>query len=288
MKKPFWLNKKINLEDCRKVKKTLRGLNLHTVCEESLCPNISECFHDGVATFMILGDICTRSCSFCGTKKGIPFAVDWDEPKRIREAVGRMNLNYIVLTSPTRDDLDDGGAEVFFQTVKEIKKINGNKRVEILIPDFSGNKQALEKIACCGADVIAHNIEVVPSLYIKVRKEGNYERSLHVLNFIKGINKNIFTKTGIMLGLGETEKEIIDVLYDLCKIQCDFLTIGQYLSPSLKHFPVQEYVTMKKFIDYKEQALKIGFKEVKSAPYIRSSYRAHTVSSYFFSDRATL
>lgn len=276
MKKPLWLNKRVNLSAHRKIKSLLRELNLHTICEESLCPNVSECFSHGVATFMILGDICTRACKFCAVVKGKPRKVDYGEPKRVKEAVKKLNLNYIVITSPTRDDLGDGGAEIFAQTAGGIKSIDSCRRVELLIPDFLGNKGSLKKVANCGADVITHNLETPPRLYREIKKGSEYERSLEALRIIKKIKGRVYTKSGLILGLGEEEKEIIGVFKDLRRVGCDFLTLGQYLPPSLKYYPVKKYINQSEFDYLKKEAFKIGFKEVKSAPYVRSSYLAHT------------
>lgn len=275
--KPRWLNKKIIHSACRDTRKLLRGLGLRTVCEESLCPNISECFGKKVATFMILGVVCTRGCAFCGvTKDKRPKEVDLNEPLKIKEAVQKLRLNYIVITSPTRDDLFDGGASAFCRTVKEIKSISLQKRVELLIPDFKENLSSIEKVVFSGAEVIAHNVETVPSLYIKVRRGADYRRSLNVLSRIKGSNSKLFVKSGIMLGLGEKEKEVKNVLEDLKSVGCDFVTIGQYLPPSLEHTPLKEYVAPEVFNHFKEYAFSLGFMDVKSAPYVRSSYLAHS------------
>ena len=294
--KPSWLNKRIILGSCHKVKSVLRDLSLHSVCEESSCPNISECFQEGVATFMILGDTCTRECTFCGVNKGQPYSVDYDEPRRIKEAVKRLNLNYVVVTSPTRDDLDDGGAGLFCQTVEAIMSLGFNKTVEILIPDFKGKAELIEKVARSSAKVISHNLETVPRLYTEVRKGADYKRSLEVLRMIKemnpvrsikvkgknnktsnGVNKKAFTKSGLILGLGEEEEEVIQALLDLRSVDCDLLTLGQYLPPSLKHYPLKGYVLPDKFAYFQEYAQKIGFRGVKSAPYVRSSYLAHSL-----------
>jgi len=275
--KPSWLNKKIVLGSCHKVKSILRDLSLHSVCEESFCPNISECFQDGVATFMILGDTCTRGCAFCGISKGEPSAVDLDEPRRIKEAVRRLNLKYVVITSPTRDDLNDGGAGLFCQTVEEILSLDSKKTVEILIPDFKGKINLIKKIARSKAKVISHNLETPASLYIEVRRGAVYERSLEVLKLIKETNKEVLTKSGLILGLGEEEPEVIQALVDLRSVGCDLLTLGQYLPPSLKHYPLKDYILPDKFGYFEKYAKKIGFKGVKSAPYVRSSYLAHSL-----------
>lgn len=276
MKKPNWLKKKINLSFCRKTKQVIRDLNLHTVCEESLCPNIAECFKSGIATFMILGDNCTRKCSFCNVGKDKPSKIDYNEPVRIKEVVKKLKLNYVIITSPTRDDLKDYGAGIFCETVKEIKSLNAKKKVEILIPDFLGNTSSIEKVANCGADVISHNIETVPSLYMVVRRGADYKRSLEVLSLIKKMNNKVYTKSGLILGLGEKKSEIINVFKGLRKAGCDFLTLGQYLPPSLGHYPVKEYLKPEKFLFLEKKAYDLGFKRVKSSPYVRSSYLAHT------------
>ena len=274
MEKPSWLNKKINLAACHGMKNFLRASKLHTVCEESFCPNISECFNEGVATFMILGDSCTRSCKFCAVSKKKPTIIDWNEPKRIAKAIKKLNLRYVVITSPARDDINDGGAEFFYRIIEEIKNMDESIKIEILIPDFLGKSESLIKIASSKADVIGHNLETVPSLYADIRPQADYRRSLAVLKTLKELNKNILTKSGIMLGLGEEEKQIKDVLRDLRKSECDFLTLGQYLAPSLKHYPVKEYVTPAKFLSLEKTAYGLGFKKVKSSPYSRSSYLA--------------
>jgi lipoic acid synthetase len=272
MRKAAWLNKKVRLSFCRGLKTILRDLKLYTVCEESRCPNISECFSKGVATFMILGDTCTRKCSFCGIKKGIPQSPDFGESFRLIEAVEKLNLKYVVITSPTRDDLKDGGAEVFSGVIYNLRKRFSSLKIEVLIPDFAGKKEAIEKVAKASPDVVAHNLETVPRLYPTVRDGADYRRSLEVLKQVKQINNKIYTKSGIMLGLGEEEEEIIKVFKDLIDVKCDFLTIGQYLSPSLAHYPVKKYVHPSKFNYLKEKAYRIGFKRVESSPYIRSSY----------------
>jgi lipoic acid synthetase len=226
---------------------------------------------------MILGDCCTRKCTFCRVSKGKPSKIDWSEAQRIKEAIKRLNLNYVVVTSPTRDDLEDGGAQVFLETVREIKKEAASIKVEILIPDFLGKKSSLETVANSGADTIAHNLETVPSLYEKVRKGADYWRSLEVLRLIKEMKKDIYTKSGLILGLGEEDEEVIAVLRDLKKVGCDYLTIGQYLPPSLAHYPLNKYITREKFQSLERQAYTLGFKDVKSAPYVRSSYLANNL-----------
>jgi lipoic acid synthetase len=275
MRKPIWLDKKINLSYSRELKSLLRRLGIHTVCEEASCPNLSECFSRGVATFMILGVSCTRNCRFCGVKKGNPKELDFDEPTKIREAVKKLNLEYVVITSPTRDDLDDGGASLFFLTVKELRALECVKKVEVLIPDFWARPELIEKVLGAGPNVVSHNLETVPSIYPKVRDKADYNRSLEVLKLVKKINPNIFTKSGIMLGLGEEEGEVQRVLEDLVGAGCDFLSIGQYLAPSRHHWPTK-FLPPDKFKEWENFALRLGFKSVKSFPYARSSYLAHT------------
>lgn len=275
-KRPQWLNKRINLKDCKELEVMFRGLDLNTVCEEARCPNISECFSKRTATFMILGDTCTRNCRFCAVKKGKPSGIDLNEPERIAEAVKRLGLKYAVITSVTRDDLDDGGAKVFAKTVFAIRGRAPNISVEVLIPDLKGNIESIRKVVEAGPDVINHNVETVPGLYKEVRSQADYRRSLSVLRMVKdfSIDKPIYTKSGLMVGLGERREDILIVLKDLRNVGCDFLSIGQYLCPSASYYPVKEYVSPDKFRYYKEQALKKGFLHVESAPYVRSSYCA--------------
>jgi len=276
MQKPVWCSKRIDLKSLSSLKRFLRKLRLHSVCEESHCPNISECFGNKLATFLILGNSCTRQCSFCNISKGTPAPVDLQEPQRISAAVRLLGLGHVIITSPTRDDLEDGGAELFCQTVHEVKALSPTTAVEILIPDFSGNTRALEKIAVCSADVIAHNIETCPSLYIKVRKGADYQRSLGVLETVKKCSpRKVFTKSGLMLGLGEKLGEVLAVMEDLRSRDCDFLTLGQYLPPSKRHYPVKAYIRPVQFKHLQATALAMGFKGVQSAPYVRSSYGAH-------------
>lgn len=255
------------------MKNFLREFSLNTVCEEARCPNIAECFERRTATFLILGDICTRRCGFCSVKKGKPRPVDSGEPERISKAAKKLGLKYVVITSPTRDDLADGGAEIFYASVRELKKINLNIRVEILVPDFNGRKEAISRVAQSGAEVIAHNLETVPRFYQQARSGASYSRSLEVLKLIKQLS-GAHTKSGIMLGMGETRAEIKTVMADLVRANCDFLTLGQYLPPSAHHYPVKEYVTPERFADLKKVAGNYGFKSVQSAPYTRSSYNA--------------
>ena len=274
MKKPSWLRKKLDLKVCHTLKVLLRDLGLHTICEESGCPNISECFAWGTATFLILGDVCTRNCRFCAVKKGKPLPVDADEPRRVAEAVRRLDLRHVVVTSVTRDDLPDGGAAQFAQTVLSIREQMPNITIEVLIPDFQGNREAIQKVVEAGPDVIGHNVETVPRMYPEVRPKADYKRSLEVLRVVKELNNKIYTKSGLMLGLGEDEKEVMQVCQDLRAVGCDFLSLGQYLAPNLKAYPVKAYIHPDKFEAYKRDALSLGFLYVASGPYVRSSYLA--------------
>lgn len=272
--KPNWLRKKIELNKCHQMEALLRGLELNTICQKALCPNISECFSRGEATFLILGNICTRGCSFCNVMKGNPVGVDKNEPLRVAQAVARLGLKHVVLTSVTRDDISDGGAAVFAATVRQIRSVLPEAKIEVLIPDLQGDQQALEIIVHSRPDIIGHNLETVPRLYPVVRQGASYERSLRVLEMIKQIDNKIFSKSGLMLGMGEEEEEIISVLDDLKQVKCDFFSIGQYLTPGPKQYPVQEYVKPKIFEFYKLKAQEYNFRFVKSGPYVRSSYLA--------------
>ncbi len=276
MNKPGWLDKKIDFLACRRTKRLARELSLSTVCEEARCPNISECFKQGTATFMILGDICTRDCRFCSVSKGRPRSVDLSETVRVKEAVQRLGLEYVVLTSPTRDDLADGGAAHFSRIIRELRTLPRVKKVEVLIPDLAGDRGALEILLQSRPDVIGHNLETVPSLYAAIRSKADYRRSLSLLAEIKKRCPSVYTKSGLMLGLGEEDREIKEVLGDLRRSRCDFLSLGQYLPPSRKHYPVQKYISPEKFEYWRDQALSLGFVSVLSAPYVRSSYLAHT------------
>lgn len=273
--KPSWLRIKIpNNNGQQKVDKILDNLDLNTVCREAKCPNRAECYSKGTATFMILGRNCTRKCRFCNVTSATPSLVDIKEPERVARAVDEMNLKYIVITSVTRDDLKDGGASHFRDTINEIKKFNKDTIVEVLIPDLKGSIASLKVILEASPETLNHNIETVPRLYKDVRPEADYSRSLKVLSNAKKIDKNIKTKSGIMLGLGETIDEVLEVFKDLRSHGCDFLTLGQYLAPSKEHYPVKEYITPSDFEWYKEKALKLGFLGVASNPLVRSSYKA--------------
>ncbi len=275
LKKPEWLRIKIpSNAGNQKVEKILDTLKLNTVCREANCPNRAECYSKGTATFMILGQICTRSCKFCNVTKKDPCSVDLEEPKRVAKAVKEMGLRYVVITSVTRDDLADGGASQFKETIKAIKETDNNIGVEVLIPDFRGSNLALATSLEPLPDVLNHNIETIPRLYSTVRPEAEYERSLLLLKNAKVIEKNVVTKSGIMLGLGETKEEVLEVFKDLRKHDVDLLTLGQYLAPSKEHLPVKEYITPEDFQWYKDRALELGFKGVAANPLVRSSYKA--------------
>lgn len=272
---PDWLIVKLGRgEQFVKMKSLLRNAKLNTICEEAKCPNIAECFGCGTAVFLILGDTCTRNCLYCNVKHGKPLPINPDEPKDVAESVKELDLRYAVVTSVSRDDLEDGGANVFYETVKEIKKQNNYCKVEILIPDFMGDKDALKKVIDTQPDVINHNIEVVEDLFPRIRPDGDYNISLDVLKTIKKIDKNMLTKSGFMIGFGENKDQIKKNMQNLRKADVDILTIGQYLQPTQEHVEIYRYYTPEEFNKFKEIALNIGFKHVESGPLVRSSYHA--------------
>lgn len=252
----------------------IKGMTLHTVCEEALCPNVGECFKSRTATFLLMGDVCTRNCNFCAVRHGNPLPLDPDEPRHIAEACKALGLKYVVLTCVTRDDLADGGASHMALVVKEVKKLNPGAKVELLTSDLAGSRDALKNLLEAPLDVLAHNVETVPSLYPAVRPQANYERSLAVIEMAKTIAPKVLTKSGIMVGLGETYEEVIKVMSDLISVGCDILTIGQYLQPSPSHLPVKEFVPPKQYQMYEQKGLELGFKYVVAGPLVRSSYRA--------------
>jgi lipoic acid synthetase len=275
---PDWLKVRIGGGDqFVKMKSLLRKAKLHTICEEAKCPNIAECFECGTAVFLILGDICTRNCRYCNVKHGIPLSLDPNEPIEVAESVKKLGLNYVVITSVTRDDLNDGGASVFYDCIKEVKKMNKDCKVEVLIPDFKGSKKSLEKIIDSKPDVTNHNIEVVQELFHDIRPEGDYQTSLDVLDSIKKIDENMKSKSGFMIGLGETKNQIIKTMKDLIEAEVDFLTIGQYLQPSKEHVEINKYYNPEEFEEFKRIALDMGFNHVESGPLVRSSYHAERV-----------
>jgi lipoic acid synthetase len=271
--KPDWLKIKLPTgERYANVKKIVRENKLHTICEDGNCPNMGECWGAGTATLMILGNICTRSCSFCAVATGRPNEYDLDEPKRVAEAVKLMGLKHCVLTSVNRDELADKGSSVWAETIKLVKKENPGITIETLIPDFKSNWEALELVLNAGADVISHNMETVERLYRQVRPQAKYERSLEQIRRTK--EHGCRTKSGIMVGLGETEDEVFSIMHDLVKNGCDVLTIGQYLQPTKMHLAVKEFVTPEQFKKYEIEGLRIGFDMVESGPMVRSSYHA--------------
>jgi len=273
VRKPEWLQKRVNPGEQAVMRALLGELRLNTVCQQALCPNISECFRCGQATLLILGSHCTRHCSFCNVDKTQPEPVDSGEPARVAEAVVRLGLAHVVITSPTRDDLPDGGASLYASTMATIRIATPTTRVELLIPDFQGNRHSLAIVMAAGPDIIAHNVETVPRLY-HIRSGAEYGRSLDVLRTCRELAPEIPVKSGIMLGMGEERDEVVQVLSDLRGAGCAYLSIGQYLAPSRNHYPVQEYVRPEVFDGLRELALGMGFSHVESGPYVRSSYHA--------------
>ena len=274
-KKPNWIRTKIfNTQNYFQNKKIINQKKLHTVCEEASCPNITECWSKKHATFMIMGDTCTRACAFCNVKTGKPSDLDPFEPTKIAQAIKELNLNHVVITSVDRDDLNDGGADHFSKVIKEIRKFNKKTTIEVLTPDFLRKGESYKKVVNTNPDVFNHNIETVPSLYRKVRPGSRYHASIDLLKSAKQINNKIFTKSGIMLGLGETKGEVLKVMDDLLLANVDFLTIGQYLQPTNKHYPLDRYLHPKEFEEFKQIALTKGFLIVASSPLTRSSYHA--------------
>ncbi|HYE68371.1 MAG TPA: lipoyl synthase [Anaerovoracaceae bacterium] len=276
--KPDWLKVNIRSGQGRgQVKEILERLSLNTVCKEANCPNLMECFCRKTATFMILGKVCTRNCTFCNVIKGNTENVDPEEPLHVAEAVKELELNHVVVTSVTRDDLPDGGAGHFVRVIEEIKKIDSTVTIEVLIPDFNGDTAALRKIVEAEPHIINHNIETVERLYPEVRPMASYSRSLELLKNVRQMNDSILTKSGIMVGLGEKKEEVIKVFEDLRSSGCNLLTVGQYLAPSKEHHPVVEYIHPDLFEEYKRIGLEMGFQFVASAPLVRSSYHADKV-----------
>lgn len=272
---PFWFKQKpVNPKTMLAMEGLLDGLSLHTICESAHCPNVGDCFSRKTATFLILGNICTRRCTFCAVKKGRPLPVDEEEPQHLLEAAEKLNLSYIVITSVTRDDLFDGGASQFVKVINILHENRAGAIVEVLIPDFHGSAEALKAVVEARPQVINHNVETVPRLYPKVRPGANYGRSLELLFMAKNLNSEIITKSGLMLGLGETKEEVVEVMKDLREANCDLLTLGQYLQPSPKHHPVVRFVPPEEFSRYRDIGKEIGFIEVAAAPLVRSSFKA--------------
>jgi lipoic acid synthetase len=278
--KPSWLRAKApGGENFHQLKKLARGLGLHTVCESAQCPNIGECWNHKTATFMLLGDICTRRCGFCAVPKGRPQPLDLDEPRRVAEAVATLGLKHAVITSVNRDDDNLGGARIFAETIRQVREVAPDCRIEVLIPDFQGLDEALQIVLAARPDVLNHNTESVPRLYRVVRSGARYERTLRLLDnakkFSAAIGINMITKSGVMVGLGESMTELVDVFADLAARQVDILTVGQYLRPSRDHLPIARFYTPEEFAYLKEEALRLGFRHVESGPLVRSSYHAH-------------
>jgi len=275
-RKPEWLKARAPVgENYHNLKSLARSLHLHTVCESAHCPNIGECWQHKTATFMMLGNLCTRRCGFCAVPKGRPEAIDFDEPRRVAEAVAILGLQHAVITSVNRDDVLVGGARAFAMVIDEIRKQAPGCQVEVLIPDFQGNPEAIRVVVEAKPEVLNHNTESVPRLYRVVRSGARYERTLRLLEYAKELNPAGITKSGVMVGLGEETPELLEVFRDLAKVHCDILTIGQYLRPSRDHLPMARLYTPQEFAELKIEALKMGFRHVESGPLVRSSYHAH-------------
>jgi len=274
--KPEWLKARAPIgENYHELKKLARKLNLHTVCESAQCPNIGECWHHRTATFMLLGNLCTRRCGFCAVPKGKPEAIDFDEPRRVAEAVAALGLKHAVITSVNRDDDNIGAAEIFAETIREVRRQAPGCQVEVLIPDFQGREDALKIVLAARPEVLNHNTETVPRLYGAVRSGARYERTLKLLGNVKRFVPGMVSKTGVMVGIGETTDELLEVFGHLAGVDVDILTIGQYLRPSRDHLPMTRYYHPEEFRFLKQEALKMGFRHVESGPLVRSSYHAH-------------
>jgi lipoic acid synthetase len=277
--RPQWLRAPAPVgENYRDLKSLVERLRLHTVCESAACPNVGECWNHRTATFMILGNICTRRCGFCAVQKGGPLPVDYDEPRRVAEAAEALGLRYAVITSVNRDDRKDGGAELFALTIRAIRERLPECRVEVLVPDFQGSHAAMDIVLEAAPEVMNHNTETVPRLYRQVRLGARYERSLDILAYSKTVRPDIPTKSGLMLGLGETREEVLGVMRDLRAHNVDILTLGQYLRPSPKHLPIIRYATPEEFAEYRREGRAMGFKHVEAGPLVRSSYHAADAS----------
>lgn len=273
-RKPDWLKSRVSVAEAVQMKNMLRAFSLHTVCEGAQCPNMGECFRKRTVTFMILGDVCTRHCRFCAVGTGTPCAPDPEEPAHVAAAAKKLGLLHTVVTSVTRDDLPDGGAAQFAATVRALKIALPESTVEVLVPDFLGSEGSLHTVLAAKPDIVNHNIETVPALYDRVRPDADYGRSLQLLERVKKTQNAPFSKTGLMVGLGETPEQVLAVMDDLVLVGCDMLTIGQYLQPSKTHLPVAEYIHPERFEDYRRAALDKGIRFVASGPLVRSSYNA--------------
>lgn len=279
IKKPDWM--KIGKEqknEIKEVQSILRKLDLHTVCEESMCPNIGKCFAKKTATFLIMGDICTRSCKFCDIKSGTPNRLDPHEPYHIVEATKQLGLKHVVITSVTRDDLPDGGASHFAEITKKLREYNRNLIIELLIPDMKGKISAIKKIVSAKPTIINHNVEIVPRLYKKITPGADYQRSLQVLKAVKKMDPSIYSKSGFMVGVGETKEEVFEVMKDLRAVKCDILTVGQYLKPPSSDLEIEEFIHPEVFKEYENKGYDLGFNFVASSPFVRSSYNAEEFS----------
>ncbi|TVP83042.1 MAG: lipoyl synthase [Alkalicoccus sp.] len=276
LRKPEWLKIKLNTNESYKgLKKLMREKRLHTVCEEAKCPNIHECWAERkTATFMILGDVCTRACRFCAVKTGLPNELDWDEPERVAESVEVMGLKHVVITAVARDDLRDGGAAVFAETVRQVRKMNPGTSIEVLPSDMGGKEENVKTLIDAKPDIFNHNIETVRRLTPRVRARAKYDRTLNVLRISKQLNPSIPTKSSLMIGLGETKEEIMELMDDLREADVDIMTIGQYLQPTKSHLKIKKYWTPEEFAELKEIALSKGFKHCEAGPLVRSSYHA--------------
>jgi lipoic acid synthetase len=277
--RPEWLKVRIpGSEGYFRIKSLVREQKLNTVCEEARCPNVGECWGAGTATFMILGEVCTRACKFCAVKTGLPPVYDREEPGRIAAAIQKLNLRYAVITSVNRDDLEDGGAHIFAETIRQTRKVCPGIRIEVLIPDFRGSIDSLRIVAEAHPEVLAHNVETVPRLYPVARAGSRYRRSVDHLRNAKSFGFAVTTKSSLMLGLGESHEEIMEVLSDLRRAGVDIVTLGQYLQPTREHLPVERFYTPQEFIEYREYAHSLGFRHVASGPLVRSSYRAEQLN----------
>ena len=274
-RRPEWLKVRAPQgETYDNLKRLMRVKTLHTVCEEALCPNIGECWGAGTATFLMMGDVCTRSCAFCDIKTGRPAPMDWDEPNRVAQAIRAMNLRHAVITSVNRDERRDGGAPIFAMVIQRIREVQPGCTIEVLIPDFKGNIDALRMVVDAAPEILNHNVETVPRLFKQVQPQDNYEWAMATLGNAKKLSPTQITKSGIMLGLGETKEEVIAVMRDLVDRQVDILTLGQYLQPSKQHRPIDRYAPLEEFAELKQRGLEMGFRWVESGPLVRSSYHA--------------
>jgi lipoic acid synthetase len=277
--KPQWLKKRIKLSETREMHKLLRNSALHTICEEARCPNLSECFSQKQASFLILGDICTRGCLFCGVNHNSPLPPDSNEPDRLANTISSLQLTHVVITSPTRDDLSDGGAGHFVKCIEAVRKVNKNIHLEVLVPDFQGREESLYNVLDASPDILSHNVETVPRLY-RIRTGADYQRSIDLFKSAHNYTKKVMLKSGLMLGLGENEAEVNETIVELFNSGCTLLSLGQYLAPTNRSYQVQEFINPVIFEKYKKFAINLGFTHVESGPYVRSSYNAHRYAKH--------